>query len=126
MPKVGVKGLVDAAGQYRVDGDGYIFIGMAPDVLSSPPAVLAVLAHEACHHILDISGLNTHRPEIDEPTTDLAMFVCGFGQVFLERQSRLALVGANWQKVASRLFNARAVRLCISVGAKRASRAGRN
>src|ERR1039458_6201219 len=61
VPKVGLKSLVDAAGQYRVDGDGYVFIEMAPDVVSYPPAVLAVLAHEACHHILDINSLNTHR-----------------------------------------------------------------
>ena len=98
VPKVAVKGHGDAAGQYQVDGDGYLFIDITPGLLRYPSAVLAVLAHEACHHIIDISGLNTHRQEIDEPTTDLAMFVCGFGQVFRAGQSRLGGGGGNWQK----------------------------
>ena len=96
VPKVGVKRLVGAVGQYRID-DGYVLIDMSPNVLSCPPAFHAVLAHEACHHILDLSGLNTHRPEVDEPMTDLAIFVCGFGEVFRRGQSTLAQMRNDWR-----------------------------
>ncbi len=86
----------ETPGQYRVDEDGYVSIEISPALLRHPESVLAVLAHEACHHILDLSGLNTHRSEVDEPLTDLAMFICGFGKVFVDGKSYLSSIKNQW------------------------------
>jgi hypothetical protein len=87
----------ETPGQYRVDQDGYVSIEISPALLRHSDSVLAVLAHEACHHILDLSGLNTHRPELDEPLTDLAMFICGFGKVFMNGKSYLSSINSQWR-----------------------------
>jgi hypothetical protein len=85
-----------APGLYRVDQDGYVSIEISPALLKHPDSVLAVLAHEACHHILDLSGMNTRQPKIDEPLTDLAMFICGFGKVFMDGRSYLTSNDNRW------------------------------
>jgi hypothetical protein len=87
----------EAPGLYRVDEEGYVSIEISPALLQHPDSVLAVLAHEACHHILDLSGMNTHQSEVDEPLTDLAMFICGFGQVFMNGRSYLAAADSQWR-----------------------------
>jgi len=98
VPKVRLPLLSEAPGVYRVDEDGYVFVDISPTLLQHPRAVLAVLAHEACHHILDLSGFNTHQSAVDEPLTDLAMFVCGFGQVFLDGRTDLVSSDNQWRK----------------------------
>ena len=98
VPKISFKPLVDAAGQYHTR-DGYVHIDLSTSILSDPAATLSVLCHEACHHILDISGQNTRNRDIDEPATDLSIFVCGFGDVFLAGQSGLQLASDGWKRV---------------------------
>src|ERR1700722_2045116 len=95
-PKVRLSYLTDLPGSYAVDPDGDITINVSPSLVRNPVSARAVLAQEACHHILDISGLNTHDPEIDEPLTDLAMFICGFGQVFLDGRSYRGNIDQKW------------------------------
>ena len=80
IPKLRLTGLLDAAGQFEVDGDGWLTIRMSPEFLSNPATMWLILAHEVCHHILTQSGLDEQSNKIrNERKTDLTMFVCGFG-----------------------------------------------
>ncbi|GAA1977646.1 hypothetical protein [Catenulispora subtropica] len=66
------------AGHYSVrDGLGVIAIGMedAPD----PRHVVAVAAHELCHHKLLYRGIASSTEEDHEPLTDLATVFFGLG-----------------------------------------------
>jgi hypothetical protein len=66
------------AGHYSVrDGVGLIAIGMedAPD----PRHVIAVAAHELCHHKLLYRGIASAAEEDHEPLTDLATVFFGLG-----------------------------------------------
>lgn len=96
IPKVTITALLESAGRYRVE-DGYVHVDISRRFLNHPAASLAILAHEVCHHILDLSGIGTRIPEIDEPTTDLAMFICGFGEVFIQGHSSLLLTPEGWR-----------------------------
>ena len=68
-----------------------VLVTIAPEYLSRPQACLSILCHEGCHQILDGSCLgmqyclppDPHGGSIGEQVTDLAMFVVGFGRVFL-------------------------------------------
>jgi len=51
-------------------------------------AAQAILAHEVCHYILNNSGIRKSDTEQNERYTDLCMFVCGFGQIFLAGYKR--------------------------------------
>jgi hypothetical protein len=46
-----------------------------------------------------LSGQKTNDRDIDEPTTDLAIFICGFGGIFLAGQSGLQLASDGWKQV---------------------------
>ena len=65
IPTIRVRHLTGAAGQYVV-GKLTLAIELAPQVLETQAVAAAVLCHEACacHHILDLSGLNTHVPPL--------------------------------------------------------------
>jgi hypothetical protein len=67
-------------GQYSHDGKR-ANVTIARSILSTPLALLATMAHEACHHILDLSSLNDPDRTQNERKTDLAMYVCGFGEI---------------------------------------------
>jgi tetratricopeptide (TPR) repeat protein len=90
VPPVHVR--IDArenAGNFRVE-DGYATIGISIDHVGDAEATLLILSHEACHHILMQSRLNhPDNVDLDEVTTDLAMFVCGFGELVLRGHSRV-------------------------------------
>jgi hypothetical protein len=51
-------------------------------------AARAILAHEVCHYILGNSGIRKSDFTLNERYTDLCMFVCGFGRVFLAGYKR--------------------------------------
>jgi len=95
-PKVNVLAVLDSAGQYRVDVDGYLFIEVSERFILQRDAVLGILAHEACHHILDLSGTRSQIRDESERLTDLAAFVCGFGQIILNGQTHIQKVGSVW------------------------------
>src|SRR5260370_41339079 len=79
--------LVDAAGQFKVS-DGWVSVRIANHVLMDRKAVRAILAHEACHYVLENSGIRERDYEQNERLTDLCMFVCGLGELFLDGYKR--------------------------------------
>ncbi|MGH7389776.1 MAG: hypothetical protein ACREM3_10005 [Candidatus Rokuibacteriota bacterium] len=99
VPHVSISPLVSTAGQYRSDSDGYLFIDLSSEFKAEPSAVLAILAHEACHHILDLSGIRGNTREESERLTDLATFICGFGELVLAGHSQVRRVGAIWTAI---------------------------
>ncbi len=99
VPKIIVSPYLGSAGQYRVDPDGYLFTQVAPEFAGTRAALLAVLAHEACHHILDLSGLRGGLTHDLERLTDLATFICGFGELVLNGHSHVMKVGSSWTSV---------------------------
>jgi len=74
-------------GQYWVDESGHMHVALSATI-SEPSHVARILCHEACHHILDTSDLAVMFSDDKEEIADLAMFVCGFGEVFLAGFSR--------------------------------------
>jgi hypothetical protein len=92
-----------APGSYHVGDREFIHVRVDPEYLSCPQACLSVLCHEGSHYILDISCLALEYslpPDPDggstlEQATDLAMFISGFGEVFLQgyRASGLGKLG---------------------------------
>lgn len=96
VPHVSLSPLISSAGQYRADSDGYLFIEIAPEFKGQHSALLAILAHEACHHILDLSGVRGNTRNESERLTDLATFICGFGELILAGHSQIRRVGSLW------------------------------
>jgi hypothetical protein len=91
VPPVRVRiGPREVAGTFDVDEESYASINVSIDHVGDPEATLLILSHEACHHILRQSRLN-HPDNVDrdEITTDLTMFICGFGDLVLGGYSRL-------------------------------------
>jgi hypothetical protein len=81
VPPVKLSSNIASAGRYGVN-DGWTAIDVSTEFASRPQALLVILAHEACHHILDSSGLADYRDTArNERMTDLAMFICGFGDI---------------------------------------------
>jgi hypothetical protein len=99
VPKVIVSPFLGSAGQYSANPDGYLFIRVAPEFASRRAALLAILAHEVCHHILDLSGFRGSLTHDLERLTDLATFVCGFGELVLNGHSHARKVGSLWTSV---------------------------
>lgn len=80
----------ETAGQYSHNGQ-YASVIFSQSILASREALLVTIAHEACHHILDLSSLtNRQDTEQNERATDLAMYICGFGDI-ARRGYRIAL-----------------------------------
>lgn len=82
-PRVIVEPMVDAAGQFIVDEEGWVSINVSPTFECDRITAHAILAHEMCHYILENTGLRKANTEENERFTDLCMFICGFGQIFL-------------------------------------------
>jgi tetratricopeptide (TPR) repeat protein len=89
VPPVRIE-VLDSAGKFRVDEENDASIAISTEHVGDDEAILLILSHEACHDILRQSQLN-HRDdvELDELTTDLAMFICGFGELVLRGHSRI-------------------------------------
>ena len=99
VPKVNVSPLVPSPGQYRVDSHGYLFIEVNPEFRGHHAALLTILAHEASHHILDLSAVRGNSRDETEKLTDLAAFICGFEQLVLNGHSYARKVSSGWTKV---------------------------
>lgn len=79
-----------AAGMFEVDEEGWVTIKVSPDFFQDKLAAQAIFAHEVCHYILSNSGIRKSNFELNERYTDLCMFVCGFGEIFLAGYKRQA------------------------------------
>lgn len=99
IPPVTVAPLIETPGQFRVDADGYTHIEVASEYFGRDTAVLAILAHEACHHILGSSRIRRNSREENEKLTDLAIFICGFGDLLLNGYKQALRVGSRWASV---------------------------
>ncbi|MFS8086815.1 MAG: hypothetical protein ACMG6H_14370, partial [Acidobacteriota bacterium] len=82
VPRVETGSLIDAGGQFKVS-DGWVSVKIANYLLMDRQAVRAILAHEICHYVLENSGIREEDHEQNERLTDLCMFVCGLGDLFL-------------------------------------------
>lgn len=84
VPPILIANPKSHAGVFGVDAENYGTITVSTEFLTSVEATLLILAHEACHHILLQSGLSyqfKNDVPVNERITDLAMFVCGFGEI---------------------------------------------
>lgn len=88
VPRTIVEPAPFAAGQFEVDEEGWVTIRVSPDFLNDRLAAQAILAHETCHYILEQAGIRQSDFHLNERYTDLCMFICGFGQVFLQGYRR--------------------------------------
>jgi hypothetical protein len=88
VPRILVESLPFAAGQFEVDGEGWVTLKVGLQFFEDQLAAQAILAHEVCHYILENSGIRKSDRELNERHTDLCMFVCGFGSIFLAGYKR--------------------------------------
>ena len=82
-PRIVVEPLTDAAGQFVVE-DGWVRIVVGHKFFNDRKAALSILCHEICHYILGANSIQEFTTEDNERLTDVAMFVFGFGDIFLE------------------------------------------
>jgi predicted SprT family Zn-dependent metalloprotease len=90
VPHVQVTSIPFAAGQFEVDEDGWVTIKLGSEFFQDKLAAHAILAHEVCHYILENSGIRQSDHLLNERDTDVCMFVCGFGALFLAGYRRKA------------------------------------
>jgi hypothetical protein len=83
VPRVLVASLPAAAGMFKVDEEGWVTIELGTNFFQDKLAAQAILAHEVCHYILENSGIRKKDVYLNERYTDLCMFICGFGEIFL-------------------------------------------
>ena len=83
IPKVSVESMAFAAGRFEVDEEGWVTIKLSQNFFQDRLAARAIIAHEVCHYILENSGIRHSNFELNERYTDLCMFICGFGEIFL-------------------------------------------
>jgi hypothetical protein len=84
VPRVQIASLVDAGGQFREETAGWVTITVADKFLTNQHAVRAILAHEACHYLLESAEISEADRYQNERLTDLCVFVCGLGKMYLE------------------------------------------
>lgn len=90
IPRVQVVPLPAAAGMFKVDEEGWVTIELGENFFQDKLAAQAILAHEVCHYILENSGIRKSDVNLNERYTDLCMFICGFGEIFLAGYRRNA------------------------------------
>ena len=82
VPPVRISDAIRHAGHFEIDEESYASVAVSREFVNNFDATLLILAHEACHHILFQSGLDIRaNTALNEKTTDLAMFACGFGDL---------------------------------------------
>jgi hypothetical protein len=80
--------LATSVGLFQVDEEGWVTIKLRSDFFEDKLVAQAILAHEACHYILENSGIRKSDFLLNERYTDLCMFVCGYGQIFMAGYKR--------------------------------------
>lgn len=83
VPRVILEPLPGAGGQFVIDEKNAVSIHVDNRFFEDLVATQAILAHEVCHYILESSGFRYPNTEINERYTDVCMFICGFGTIFL-------------------------------------------
>jgi hypothetical protein len=83
VPRVRLVATFGEAGHFKVDRDGCVSIDLDSRFGLDHNTVVAILAHEMCHYVLENSGIRQAVTIENERLTDICMFVVGFGQVFL-------------------------------------------
>jgi hypothetical protein len=78
------------AGTFEEDEEGWVEIKVNSKFFGDKLAAQAILAHEVCHYILANSGIRKRDFKLNERYTDLCMFICGFGEIFLSGYQRKA------------------------------------
>ncbi len=73
VPQTVVESTPFAAGRFEVDEEGWVKIKVSPDFFNDKLAAQAILAHEACHYILENSGIRYHDFKLNERYTDLCL-----------------------------------------------------
>lgn len=92
VPRVLVEEVIAyplAIGLFEVDEEGWVTIRVRSDFFEDQLTGQAILAHETCHYILENFGIRKSDFKENERYTDLCMFVCGFGQIFMAGYKRL-------------------------------------
>ena len=87
-PRTIVESTPLAAGLFEVDEEGWVTIKVSPDFWDDRSAAQAILAHEVCHYLLENAGIRYADVATNERYTDLCMFICGFGSLFLAGYKR--------------------------------------
>jgi hypothetical protein len=82
-PRIEVSKLQGAAGQF-VEEDGWVKLVLNSEFGHHPAASRAILCHEMCHYILFANGIRFADRADNERLTDVAIFVLGMGEVFLD------------------------------------------
>lgn len=83
-----------STGAFAVSEDGWTSIEACSSLKGRPDALARVLAHEACHHFLFHCGLADRvDARRNERLTELAMFVCGLGEVAIDGETEMAQHG---------------------------------
>lgn len=82
VPNIKRVRLASEAGQFIVE-DGWVSITLSDELVSNRKALQAVMAHEVCHYVLNNSGIRENETENNEKLTDVCMFVCGIGEIFV-------------------------------------------
>jgi hypothetical protein len=82
LPRISISSIIkeNVVGQYSQDGN-YANVMINRSILNNAGVLLATLAHEACHHIMDLSFLNDPACDENERKTDLAVYAFGFGRI---------------------------------------------
>lgn len=81
-PRVVVGSVLDAAGLFH-ESDGWVTLNVNKDFFLNRPAAFSILCHEMCHYVLGANGIREPVTLVNERLTDVAMFVFGLGDVFL-------------------------------------------
>jgi hypothetical protein len=88
LPRVLITPMASLAGTFEEDEEGYVTIRVSSNFSDDQLAAQAILAHEVCHYILENAGIRKTDFLLNEKMTDLCMFVCGFGDIFLRGYKR--------------------------------------
>ncbi len=81
-PRIELSEMDDAAGRFVVN-DGWVKLVLSTQFALKPAANRAILCHEMCHYILFANGIWIADRADNERLTEVAMFVFGMGDIFL-------------------------------------------
>ncbi|MDR3529920.1 MAG: hypothetical protein P4L90_05115 [Rhodopila sp.] len=81
-PRIEISEIEDACGLF-VEDNGWVKLVVSTEFALNPAASRAILCHEMCHYILFANGIRMEDRADNERLTDVAMFVLGMGDIFL-------------------------------------------
>jgi hypothetical protein len=81
-PRIEIAQMEVACGQF-VENDGWVKLVLSSEFALHAAASRAILCHELCHYILFANGIRIADRADNERLTDVAMFVLGMGEIYL-------------------------------------------